>query len=224
MEKRRTDRSEVANCAVAGPGECIGGRDIMLTSPTYKVQSGPSRDRWLGSRQYRRRGANVARKVFYSFHYDNDCWRTQQIRNIGFIDGSRPVTANAWEAVKRGGDSAVEKWIADQLVGRSCTVVLVGADTANRKWVLHEIVESWNAKKGIVGIRVNRLKDSSGHQSSAGANPFDSVTVGGKPLSSVVKLYSPTSQISTEAYAAITNGISNWIEEAIEIRDNYTSR
>ncbi len=28
---------------------------------------------------------------------------------------------------------------------RSCTVVLVGENTANRKWINHEIVESWNA-------------------------------------------------------------------------------
>ena len=165
----------------------------------------------------------MARKVFYSFHYDNDCWRTQQIRNIGFIDGSSPASANAWEEVKRGGDSAVENWIAGQLVGRSCTVVLVGAETANRKWVIHELVESWNAKKGIVGIRVHNLKDSNGAQSVAGPNPFDRVTVGGKSLSSIVKLYSPTSTISTQAYAAITNGISGWIEEAITIRDNYTT-
>jgi hypothetical protein len=170
-----------------------------------------------------KQGGKVARKVFYSFHYAYDHWRTQQVRNIGFIDGSRPVSSNAWEEVKRGGDRAIENWIADQLVGRSCTVVLVGTETANRKWVIHEIVESWNARKGIVGIRVHNLKDSNGNQSLAGTNPFDYVNVGTRQLSSIVKLYSPTSQISTEAYAAITNGISDWIEEAIKIRDSFTS-
>jgi hypothetical protein len=49
----------------------------------------------------------MARKVFFSFHYDNDCGRTQQIRNIGFLDGSKPVSANAWEEVKKGGDAAI---------------------------------------------------------------------------------------------------------------------
>jgi hypothetical protein len=119
----------------------------------------------------------MARQVFYSFHYDNDCWRTQQVRNIGFIEGNKPVAANAWEQVKRGGDSAIENWITSQLSGRSCTVVLVGSETANRKWVQHEIVESWNARKGIVGIRVHNLKDSNGRQSTAGPNPFDKITV-----------------------------------------------
>lgn len=163
----------------------------------------------------------MARKVFYSFHYDNDCWRTQQVRNFGFVDGSKPVSANDWEEVKRGGDSAIEQWIANQLDGRSCTVVLVGAETASRKWVIHEIIESWNSKKGVVGIRINNLKDSDGCQSIPGRNPFELINVGGKPLSSIVQLYRPTSSSSTDAYAAIKNGISEWIEEAIEIRNSY---
>ncbi len=163
----------------------------------------------------------MARKVFFSFHYDNDSWRTQQIRNIGFIDGSKPVSANAWEEVRKGGDAAIERWIANQLEGRSCTVVLVGAETANRPWVIHEIVKSWNLGKGVVGIRVHSLKDSNGKQNLAGPNPFDNVSVADKRLSSIVKLYRPTSSISTEAYAAIANAIADWIDEAIEIRNNY---
>ena len=37
------------------------------------------------------------RKVFYSFHYDNDVFRVQQIRNMGLIDGNEPVSPNNWE-------------------------------------------------------------------------------------------------------------------------------
>jgi hypothetical protein len=161
--------------------------------------------------------------VFYSFHYDNDTWRTQQVRNIGFIEGNKPVSANDWEAVKKGGDEAIKKWITNQLNGRSCTVVLVGAETARRKWVIHEIIESWNAKKGVVGIRIHSLKNEDGDQSTAGPSPFEQITVGGKAMSSIVKLYRPTSSSSADAYAAIKNGISDWIEEAIEIRNNYSS-
>jgi hypothetical protein len=163
----------------------------------------------------------MARKAFFSFHYDNDCWRTQQVRNIGFIDGSKPVSANAWEEVRKGGDAAIEKWIANQLDGRSCTVVLVGAETADRPWVIHEIVKSWNLGKGVVGIRVHNLKDEARQQSVAGPNPFDKVTLGDTPLSSIVKLYRPISPISTEAYAAIAKGIASWIDEAIEIRNKF---
>ncbi len=160
----------------------------------------------------------MARKVFYSFHYDNDCWRTQQVRNIGFIEGSKPVSANAWEEVKRGGDDGIELWIDNQLLGCSCTVVLVGAETANRRWVIREIIKSWNANKGVVGIRIHDLKDVDGYQSLAGPNPFDNVVVGKESLSAIVKLYKPTSSASKEAYSAIANNISKMIEEAIEIR------
>jgi hypothetical protein len=51
------------------------------------------------------------------------------------------------------GDAAIENWIAHQMKGRSCTVVLVGANTANRKWINHEIVQSWDKGMGVVGIR-----------------------------------------------------------------------
>jgi hypothetical protein len=92
---------------------------------------------FIGPRTKRKSQENpfMVRKAFFSFHYDDDCWRTQRIRNIGFIDASKPASANDWENVKKDGDDAVEKWITSQLEGRSCTVVLVGAETANRKWV-----------------------------------------------------------------------------------------
>jgi hypothetical protein len=162
----------------------------------------------------------MARKVFYSFHYDNDCWRTQQVRNIGALEGSVPVSKNTWEEVKKRGDPAIEKWITNQLNGRTCTVVLVGAETANRKWVRHEIVESWNSQKGVLGIRIHSLRDSDGYQSVAGPNPFDQITLGqNKLLSSVVKLYRFSSSSSTDVYNSIKEQIADWVEEAIEIRN-----
>lgn len=39
----------------------------------------------------------MKRQVFYSFHFDNDAMRAQQIRNIGMIEGSEPVSPNNWE-------------------------------------------------------------------------------------------------------------------------------
>ncbi len=34
----------------------------------------------------------MARRVFYSFHYVPDCWRTSQVRNIGAIEGNKPAS------------------------------------------------------------------------------------------------------------------------------------
>lgn len=164
----------------------------------------------------------MARNVFYSFHYANDAWRASQVRNMGVIEGNTPIRDNDWEEVKRGGDKAIEKWIDGQLDGRSCVVVLVGAATANRKWVIHEISRAWNLRKGIVGIRIHNLLDETKYKSAAGANPFDKVTFAesGKALSSIVTLYDPPFTQSTDVYANIKMRIEGLVEDAIKIRSN----
>jgi hypothetical protein len=166
----------------------------------------------------------MARKVFFSFHFDNDAWRAGQVRNMGALEADAPCSDNDWETVKRGGDAAIEKWIANQLSGKSCAVVLVGSETASRPWVIYEIQEAWNANKGVVGIRIHGLKNHGGYTSSAGANPFDKLTLknGTVALSSQVQLKWPSGANSTEIYAAIKNNIADWVEEAITIRNNYT--
>ena len=110
----------------------------------------------------------MVRRVFYSFHYEPDNWRAAQVRNIGSIEGNRPATDNDWETVKKGGDAAIKRWIAGQMEFRSCTVVLVGSNTANRKWINHEIVKSWDDGMGVVGIHIHGLEDSGGYTSKKG--------------------------------------------------------
>lgn len=116
----------------------------------------------------------MARRVFYSFHYKKDNWRAATVRNIGVVEGNSPASDNDWETVKKGGDAAIKRWIADQMKNRTCTVVLVGAQTANRKWINYEIVKSWNDGKGVVGIYRHGLKNADGRIS----NKILSVTVG----------------------------------------------
>ena len=163
----------------------------------------------------------MKRRVFYSFHYAPDSQRAARVRSIGMIDGNRPATDNDWEAVWRGGDAAIKKWIAGQMHGRSCTVVLVGLNTANREWINHEIVESWNNRMGIVGIHIHGLKNLNGQVSRKGPNPFDFITYGqsGKTLSSIVKCYDPPGTNSKDRYAWIAEYIAAAVEEAINIRN-----
>ena len=164
----------------------------------------------------------MARRVFYSFHYDPDHWRAAMVRRIGSTEGNRPATDNGWEAVKRGGDTAITKWIAGQMKNRSCTIVLVGTGTADRKWISHEIAKSWSDRMGVVGIHIHGLKNADGKVSSKGRNPFDFITLknSGKKLSSVVKCYDPGGQSSKERYAWIAKHLANAVEEAIAIRKN----
>jgi hypothetical protein len=163
----------------------------------------------------------MARKVFYSFHYKPDSWRTSQVRNIGAIEGNQSISDNDWEQVKKGGDKAIQNWIDGQLKGRSCTIVLIGENTAGRKWIKYEIKQSWESGKGVLGIYIHNLKDSSGNQAKKGRNPFDDVTVAEKKLSSLVKAYDPPCSISTNVYDHIKNNIEDWVETAIKIRASY---
>lgn len=163
----------------------------------------------------------MARKCFYSFHYKPDSQRASQVRQIGSIEGNRPATDNDWESITNGGDAAIKRWIADQMQGKSCTIVLVGSNTANRKWINHEIVESWNKGMGVVGIYIHGLKNLDGNISSKGNNPFDYISFNSssKKLSSVVKCYNPAGTNSRERYAWITQHLANAVEEAIKIRN-----
>ncbi len=163
----------------------------------------------------------MARQVFYSFHYIPDNWRASQVRNIGVIEGNRPATDNDWERVTRAGDTAIRSWIDSQLNYRSCTIVLVGAATAGRKWINYEIEKSWKDRKGVVGINVHNLKDSGGKQSLQGNNPFNNIVVNNLPLHQVIKLYNPPYSDSKLVYDYISNNISAWVEEAVAIRNKY---
>jgi len=163
----------------------------------------------------------MARRVFFSFHYKPDNWRASQIRNMGVVEGNRPVSDNDWEQITRGGDKAIQDWIAEQMEGKSCIVVLIGANTAGRKWIKYEIKKAWNDGKGVLGIYIHNLKDKEGNQSSKGKNPFDDFTINGEKLSKIVKAYDPPYSTSTYVYNHIGENLIDWVEEAIEIRNKY---
>lgn len=165
----------------------------------------------------------MARRVFYSFHYKPDCSRAGQVRNMGVIEGNRPATDNDWESIARAGDDNIKRWISDQMNGTSCTVVLIGAETAGRKWIDYEIIKAWNDGKGVVGVYVHNLLDLSGLPSSKGRNPFDAIRFGanGPALSTRVKAYDPVGWDSKAVYANIRNNLASWIDEAIRIRGHH---
>lgn len=164
----------------------------------------------------------MARRVFYSFHYKPDVMRVSQVRNIGALEANRPATDNDWETVVSGKDAAIKRWITQQMKGRSCTVVLVGENTANRKWINHEIIKSWDEGMGVVGIHIHGLENTDGYIANKGKNPFDFIGYGntGKKLSSIVNCYNPAGSNSKERYAWIAKHLENAVAEAIKIRND----
>ena len=118
----------------------------------------------------------MARRVFFGFHYKNDVWRANQIRNswvtrgkeaAGFIDSAE------FEKIKEKGDNAVKNWIYEQLQGTSVIVVLIGFETYLRRWVRYEIIKSFDKGNGLLGIYIHKIKDKDGYTDSKGKNPFE---------------------------------------------------
>lgn len=138
----------------------------------------------------------MARRVFFSFHYDRDVRRVVQVRNSWVVrpEGeAQPFydKAEFEEAKKRAG--GIEKWIEEQLKGTSVTVVLFGAETYEREWVRHEIKRSYELKKGILAIDIHNVKDPQLGTDKQGKNPLDfwSVDRDGRkvPMSAIYKTY-----------------------------------
>ncbi|MBA3034945.1 MAG: TIR domain-containing protein [Desulfobacterium sp.] len=154
--------------------------------------------------------------VFFSFHFNNDVMRVQQVRNIGAIEGNTPVSPNDWEAVKRGGDPSIKRWIDDNMKYKQCVIVLVGSETADRPWVRYEIEKAWNDRKPIFGIFIHNLKCPRTGTCRKGKNPFETFNFkdGGK-LSTVVNCYDPSQY---DAYNDIARNMDSWVIAAIAQR------
>lgn len=117
----------------------------------------------------------MARKVFFSFHYERDSWRVGQVRNCNVVSNydKNPFYDKAnWESIKRDGEQAIKNWIDRQLNGTSVTVVLIGKETATRPWVKYEIKRSIELGKGLIGVDIYKIKDRNGDDDDAGVNPL----------------------------------------------------
>jgi hypothetical protein len=119
----------------------------------------------------------MAKRVFFSFHYQDvidfranvvrNHWLTKDREDAGFFD------ASIWEEAKKKGDLALKRLINDGLDNTSVTVVLIGSDTFNRKWVRYEIIKSLSKGNKIIGVNINGIKSKLGHTKQSGPNPFD---------------------------------------------------
>jgi len=156
--------------------------------------------------------------VFYSFHFDNDVMRVQQVRNIGSIEGNSPTSPNEWEQLKRTGKTAVENWINENMKYKRCVIVLIGTDTYSRPWIKYEIEKAWNDGKALLGIYIHNLNCPRNGTCRKGRNPFDEFEFqDGRKLSSVVPCYDPN---PIYAYQDISDNIANWIGNAITNKSN----
>ncbi len=117
----------------------------------------------------------MARRVFFSFHYERDIWRANVVRNSWVTQEDREAAefwdASLWEDAKKKGDDAIIRMIDGGLENTSVTVVLIGAEAAD--WVGYQIEESLKRGNGLLGIYIHNIEDQSGGTDGEGDNPFD---------------------------------------------------
>lgn len=146
--------------------------------------------------------------VFYSFHYQEDSWRVQQIMNMGVVDGQH-INSQNWETVKRRGDRAIEDWIAEEMRYKSAVIVLNGRYTASRPWVQYEIQRAWQIRKPLLAIDINGLEDSTGNTDPQGYNPFDTID---DYMSVFIPRFTPVGS-SQQVYEQIHTLLPTWANQ-----------
>ena len=115
----------------------------------------------------------MARRVFFSFHYENDINRSMTVRNSWVTQGKEAagfIDKAAFEQIKRQGDNAVHRWIDRQLEGTSVTVVLIGSETLSRPFVQYEICQSLQRGNAVIGVLINGIRDMNTRTTSIKGN------------------------------------------------------
>lgn len=118
----------------------------------------------------------TVRRVFFSFHYERDVRRIQQVRNSWVVrdKGSSPPfydKAEFEEAKRRVG--GIQAWIDDQMSGCSVLAILYGSQTSEREWVRYEISKGIERKMGIIAIDIHNVKDPVTGTDYQGRNPLE---------------------------------------------------
>ena len=117
----------------------------------------------------------MARFVFFSFAYDDvKNFKVNVVRNSWLLKNKEEtfIDGSIWEKFKTKGDAYLKNLIEEGLKNTSVTNILIGENTANRRWVNYEIVKSFERGNGIFGIYINRIKGRTG-LTARGLNPLD---------------------------------------------------
>jgi hypothetical protein len=146
----------------------------------------------------------LARRTFFSFHYEVDVWRAAQVRNSDVVRSSTEpsfIEAGIWEEAKTKGDDALRKLIKDGLFNTTVTVVLIGSHTASRRWVNYEIDQSIDRGNGLLGVYIHNITDQDGKTATKGSNPLPS-------------RYNTYDWVNDDGY----KNLGKWIDDAYDSR------
>jgi len=117
----------------------------------------------------------MARRCFFSFHYNRDVWRSQQVKNA-WVTQEREAAgffnASAFETAKKS-ESALKSFLNGEMDGSSVVCALIGYETFTRPWVRYELVRGFQQGKGLLGVRIHSLQNQEKKTDFMGSNPFD---------------------------------------------------
>lgn len=120
----------------------------------------------------------MAKRVFFSFHYQDvidfranivrNHWLTKKDREeAGYFD------ASIWETAKKTGDITLKRLINGAFDYTTVTVVLIGTETYQRRWVKYEIMKSLARGNKIIGVHINSIPGKDKKVKQLGLNPFN---------------------------------------------------
>ena len=118
-------------------------------------------------------------KIYFSHDLDEpradvvrEYWLAQPgHEEAGFYD------ALTWGDATLAGPATIKRLLAGALADTSVTCVLIGPQTAGRRWVRYEIIESIQRRNLLVGVRISGIPDKAQKTVTAGKNPFEELAV-----------------------------------------------
>ena len=134
------------------------------------------------------------RRVFFSFHYQNDINRVNIVRNSWVVrpdsqmQGEGFYDASIWETAKRHGDDSLKDLIRKGVDNTSVTCVLAGQHTWGRRWVRYEIARSVIKGNALLTVHIAELQCMRNGVGMRGHNPLDYIGVYEHPQSRKVSL------------------------------------
>lgn len=118
----------------------------------------------------------MARRTFFSFHYQPDCRRAWNVRNSWVVKGSKESRGffdnSVFESRKRDSDDALKRFLREGLEKTSVTCVLAGTETWTRRWVRYEIARSLLKSNGLLTVHIHGVKDMNNGTCKKGADPL----------------------------------------------------
>lgn len=104
------------------------------------------------------------RKAFFSFYYQEDVMRVNNVRNAwkiahpSSVDNRSFFDSSLWESRKLNNDEALKKLIRAGVLYTSAVCVLAGSSTWSRRWVRYEIARAIIDGRGLLTVHLNGLK------------------------------------------------------------------